>query len=83
MRFSNLPLDYFTGVLPTSQFGSESVVNLNLGSASGSASISGSTGDASFSPFGVLLSPIKVLQLLVILLILMMQVNLLSLVEMF
>ena len=43
MRFSNLPLDYFTGVLPTSQFGSESVVNLNLGSASGSASISGTT----------------------------------------
>lgn len=43
MRFSNLPLDYFTGVLPTSQFGSESVVNLNLGSASGTASISGST----------------------------------------
>ena len=44
MRFSNLPLDYFTGVLPTSQFGSESVVNLNLGNASGSASIVGSTG---------------------------------------
>lgn len=44
MRFSNLPLDYFTGVLPTSQFGSESVVNLNLGSASGSGSISGTTG---------------------------------------
>lgn len=43
MRFSNLPLDYFTGVLPTSQFGSESVVNLNLGHASGSASISGKT----------------------------------------
>lgn len=33
MRFSNLPLDYFTGVLPTSQFGSESVVNLSLGSS--------------------------------------------------
>lgn len=47
MRFSNLPLDYFTGVLPTSQFGSESVVNLNLGSASGSASLTGSTGSAS------------------------------------
>lgn len=32
MRFSNLPLDYFTGVLPTSQFGSESVVSLkNVG----------------------------------------------------
>ena len=30
MRFSNLPLDYFTGVLPTSQFGSESVVSLSL-----------------------------------------------------
>lgn len=44
MRFSNLPLDYFTGVLPTSQFGSESVVNLNLGSASGSAVIDATTG---------------------------------------
>lgn len=44
LRFSNLPLDYFNGVLPTPQFGSESVVNLNLGSASGSASISGKTG---------------------------------------
>lgn len=43
MRFSNLPLDYFTGVLPTSQFGSESVVNLNAGTASGSGQISGST----------------------------------------
>lgn len=43
MRFSNLPLDYFNGVLPTPQFGSESVVNLNLGDASGSASISGVT----------------------------------------
>lgn len=44
LRFSNLPLDYFNGVLPTAQFGKESVVNLNLGTASGSASISGSTG---------------------------------------
>ena len=43
MRFSNLPLDYFNGVLPTPQFGSESVVNLNLGNASGSASLSGTT----------------------------------------
>ena len=43
LRFSNLPLDYFNGVLPTAQFGKESVVNLNLGSASGSASLSGST----------------------------------------
>lgn len=44
MRFSNLPLDYFNGVLPTPQFGSQSVVNLNLGFASGTASISGTTG---------------------------------------
>ncbi len=43
MRFSNLPLDYFNGVLPTPQFGSESVVNLNLGNASGSGSLSGKT----------------------------------------
>lgn len=43
LRFSNLPLDYFNGVLPTAQFGKESVVNLNLGNASGSASISGKT----------------------------------------
>lgn len=43
MRFSNLPLDYFNGVLPTPQFGSESVVNLNLGAASGTASIHGTT----------------------------------------
>lgn len=44
MRFSNLPLDYFNGVLPTPQFGSESVVNLNLGQATGSATLSGVTG---------------------------------------
>lgn len=43
MRFSNLPLDYFNGVLPTPQFGSESVVNLNLGNASGTASLKGET----------------------------------------
>ena len=29
LRFSNLPLDYFNGVLPTAQFGSESVVALS------------------------------------------------------
>lgn len=44
LRFSNLPLDYFNGVLPTAQFGSESVVNLNLGHATGSASLTGTTG---------------------------------------
>lgn len=52
LRFSNLPLDYFNGVLPTAQFGKESVVNLNLGSASGAGSISGTTDsvlDSSYS----------------------------------
>lgn len=44
LRFSNLPLDYFNGVLPTAQFGKESVVNLNLGVGSGTATISGYTG---------------------------------------
>lgn len=29
MRFSNLPLDYFNGVLPTPQYGSDSVVSLS------------------------------------------------------
>lgn len=43
LRFSNLPLDYFNGVLPTAQFGKESVVNLNLGNASGSALLNGTT----------------------------------------
>lgn len=44
MRFSNLPLDYFNGVLPTPQFGSESVVNLNIGATSFDGTISGFTG---------------------------------------
>lgn len=35
LRFSNLPLDYLNGVLPTAQFGSESVVSLGGSSASG------------------------------------------------
>lgn len=49
MRFSNLPLDYFNGVLPIPQFGSESVVNLNLGNANGSATISGNTSQPSYT----------------------------------
>lgn len=44
LRFSNLPLDYFNGVLPTAQFGKESVVNLNLGNASGTATLNSVTG---------------------------------------
>lgn len=49
MRFSNLPLDYFNGVLPVPQYGDESVVKLDLGSASGTSTISGSTGPAAFN----------------------------------
>lgn len=45
MRFSNLPLDYFTGVLPTSQFGSESVVNLGVDIESLSGHVHGVTDD--------------------------------------
>lgn len=52
MRFSNLPLDYFNGVLPSPQFGSESVVNLNLGQATGSATLSGETGSDYLRWFG-------------------------------
>lgn len=49
LRFSNLPLDYFNGVLPTAQFGKESVVNLNLGSLSAQAHIAGTTsGNSSY-----------------------------------
>lgn len=33
LRFSNLPLDYFNGVLPTPQFGNDSVVNLSASSS--------------------------------------------------
>lgn len=47
LRFSNLPLDYFNGVLPTAQFGKESVVNLRLGS--GTFSASGSTLGATYN----------------------------------
>lgn len=49
MRFSNLPLDYFNGVLPTPQFGKESVVNLNLGTTSGDISFNGTTGGSLLS----------------------------------
>ena len=41
---SNLPMDYFSSVLPRAQYGDEGSAVLNLGSASGSASLSGSTG---------------------------------------
>jgi hypothetical protein len=47
LRFSNLPLDYLNGVLPTAQFGSESVVSLG-----GSDSLSSSAS----SPLGASLS---------------------------
>lgn len=43
LRFSNLPLDYFNGVLPTAQFGKESVVNLSSASIAG-GQLNGTTG---------------------------------------
>lgn len=48
MRFSNLPLDYFNGVLPSPQFGSESVVNLHGGSASGNVSLNARTSTSDY-----------------------------------
>lgn len=35
LRFSNLPLDYFNGVLPSPQFGSDSVVSLQVSGDTG------------------------------------------------
>jgi hypothetical protein len=46
---SNLPIDYFTSVLPRAQYGDESVAILDLGSASGSAVISGNTSSTAYS----------------------------------
>lgn len=48
LRFSNLPLDYFNGVLPTAQFGQESVVNLHGGSASGNVSLDARTSTSDY-----------------------------------
>lgn len=44
---SNLPIDYFTSVLPRAQYGDEGSAVLDLGDASGAATISGSTGSDS------------------------------------
>ena len=54
MRFSNLPLDYFNGVLPTPQFGSESVVSLsqNEDVCTGSDKYQWTTLDGSAFPSG-------------------------------
>ena len=43
LRFSNLPLDYLNGVLPTAQFGSESVVNLGDVSVNGTLNVTKGT----------------------------------------
>lgn len=43
MEYSRLPLDRFNGGIPKAQFGEESTVNLNFGSISGSATLSGDT----------------------------------------
>ena len=49
LRFSNLPLDYLNGVLPTAQFGSESVVSLgsDVSSLDGKLRINTDPGTAS------------------------------------
>lgn len=40
---SNLPIDYFTSVLPRAQYGEDSVASLSLGSAVGTADLKGVT----------------------------------------
>lgn len=52
MRFSNLPLDYFNGVLPTPQFGSESVVSLSQNEDVHTGSVSSSNSDQSLTANG-------------------------------
>ncbi|TEW71535.1 hypothetical protein E2488_15575 [Gramella jeungdoensis] len=55
LRFSNLPLDYLNGVLPTAQFGSESVVSLSNGTSKASPSdTSGNLGWTSGADGGAL-----------------------------
>lgn len=49
MRFSNLPLDYFNGVLPVAQYGSESVVNLQGNTKSDEGKWTTSTGSPASS----------------------------------
>lgn len=44
LRFSNLPLDYLNGVLPSAQFGSESVVSLGSGVGSDGSFVLKGTG---------------------------------------
>lgn len=51
LRFSNLPLDYFNGVLPTPQFGNDSVVSLtNTNSVDTSSDQNRWTGSATVPP---------------------------------
>ncbi|MCE7766746.1 hypothetical protein GQL56_29410, partial [Pseudomonas putida] len=47
MEFSNLPLDYFTGVLPTPQFGEESAVPV-ISNKGVNLPVSGTISTASF-----------------------------------
>lgn len=51
LRFSNLPLDYFNGVLPSPQFGSESVVSLSNDKAVTSKNDTGQWYSTSPDPF--------------------------------
>ena len=58
---SNLPIDYFTSVLPRAQYGDESVAVLDLEHSSGSASISGLSGiDGTETPNSSLSGSLKI-----------------------
>lgn len=48
MEQSNLPLDYFNGVLPKAQYGDESAATVDVTSSAFSVDLSGSTGQPSY-----------------------------------
>lgn len=50
MEFSNLPLDYFLGVLPSPQFGDESAVSVTSASDSVGISVTGKTKAPDYDP---------------------------------
>ena len=50
MEFSNLPLDYFLGVLPSPQFGDESAVSVTSSTDSVGLSVSGKTKSPDYDP---------------------------------
>lgn len=49
LQYSNLPLDYFNGVLPKAQYGEESAASVDVGNLSGRISVSGTTSQPTYT----------------------------------